>query len=129
MRPGSPMQHNVVIAVVDDDEAIRNALAGLLRAFGYQVATYPGARAFLESKGPAQTHCLISDIQMPGMNGPQLHAALRAQGWRIPVIFVTAHPDEFHTRVPGVIACLPKPFPPEDLLNYIDTALNQTPPV
>ena len=125
IRPGSPMQHKVVIAVVDDDEAIRDALAGLLRAFGYQVFTYPGAQAFLESKSPAQTHCLISDIQMPGMSGPQLHEALRAQGWRIPVIFVTAHPEEFHTRAPGVIVCLPKPFPPDTLLNHIDFALNR----
>ncbi|MGF6488076.1 response regulator transcription factor [Pseudomonas frederiksbergensis] len=123
------MHHKVVIAVVDDDEAIRSALDSLLRASGYQVFTYPGAQAFLESKGPAQTHCLVSDIQMPGMSGPQLHEALRGQGWRIPVIFVTAHPDEMNTRAPGVIACLPKPFQPEDLLNHIDIALNRTPPL
>ncbi|PTT30323.1 response regulator transcription factor [Pseudomonas sp. HMWF021] len=121
------MQHKVVIAVVDDDEAFRTALESLLRANGYQVLGYPGGQAFLESPGPAQTQCLISDIQMPGISGPQLNEALRAQGWRIPVIFVTAHPDEIHTRAPGVIACLAKPFQPEGLLSYIDIALNQTP--
>ncbi|HEX4550143.1 response regulator transcription factor [Pseudomonas sp.] len=121
------MQHKVVIAVVDDDEALRTALESLLRASGYQVLGYPGGWAFLESPGPAQTQCLISDIQMPGISGPQLHEALRAQGWRIPVIFVTAHPDVIHTHAPGVIACLAKPFQPEALLSYIDIALNQTP--
>jgi FixJ family two-component response regulator len=121
------MQHKVVIAVVDDDEAFRTALESLLRASGYQVLGYPGGQAFFESPGPAQAQCLISDIQMPGISGPQLHEALRARGWRIPVIFVTAHPDEIHTRAPGVIACLAKPFQPESLLRHIDIALNQTP--
>jgi FixJ family two-component response regulator len=119
------MQHKVVIAVVDDDEAIRSALESLLRASGYQVLSYSGAQAFLNSEGPAQTHCLISDIQMPGVSGPRLHEALRAQGWRIPVIFVTAHPNEMHTRAPGVIACLPKPFSPDILLSHIDIALDR----
>jgi len=129
IRPGSPMQHKVVIAVVDDDEAIRRALESLLRASDYQVIGYSGGQAFLESEGPAQTHCLISDIQMPGMSGPQLHAALHAQGWRIPVIFVTARPDEMKNLPPGVNACLAKPFRAEDLLRHIDIALNQTPAV
>ena len=129
IRPGSPMQHKVVIAVVDDDEAIRSALESLLRASDYQVLGYPGGQAFLESEGPAQTHCLISDIQMPGMNGLQLHETLCAQGWRIPVIFVTARPDEMKNLPPGVIACLAKPFQPESLLRHIEIALNQTPPL
>lgn len=124
IRPGSPMQQQLVIAVVDDDEAIRSALESLLRASGYRVLSYPGAQAFLESGGPAQTHCLISDIQMPGISGTQLYKELCAQGWRIPVIFVTAHPDDMHTRASGVIACLAKPCAPEILLSHIDTALN-----
>ncbi|VVN42287.1 response regulator transcription factor [Pseudomonas fluorescens] len=118
------MHNTVVIAVVDDDEAIRSALESLLRASGYRVLSYPGAQAFLDSEGPAQTHCLISDIQMPGISGTQLYKELCAQGWRIPVIFVTADPDEMHTRAPGVIACLAKPCSPEILLSHIDTALN-----
>ena len=129
VRPGSPMQHKVVIAVVDDDEAIRSALESLLRASQYQVLGYPGGQAFLDAEGPAQTHCLISDIQMPGMNGLQLHETLCAQGWRIPVIFVTARPDEMKNRPPGVIACLAKPFRAEDLLSHIEIALNQTLPL
>ncbi|EZP25689.1 response regulator transcription factor [Pseudomonas sp. RIT288] len=123
------MQHKVVIAVVDDDEAIRSALESLLRASQYQVLGYPGGQAFLDAEGPAQTHCLISDIQMPGMSGLQLHETLCAQGWRIPVIFVTARPDEMKNRPPGVIACLAKPFRAEDLLRHIEIALNQTLPL
>lgn len=129
IRPGSLMHNTVVIAVVDDDEAIRSALNSLLRASGYRVLSYSSACAFLQSTGPSQTHCLISDIQMPGMSGLQLNEALHAQGWRIPVIFVTAHPDDVNTRVPGVVACLPKPFQADDLLSHIKQALNRTPPV
>jgi FixJ family two-component response regulator len=129
IRPGSPMHNTVVIAVVDDDEAIRSALNSLLRASGYRVQTYCSARAFLESTDLDQVHCLISDIQMPGMSGLQLLEALHAQGWRIPVMFVTAHPDDVNTRVPGVVACLPKPFQVDDLLKHIDIALNRTKPV
>jgi FixJ family two-component response regulator len=123
------MHNTVVIAVVDDNEAIRSALESLLRASGYRVRTFPDARTFLESTGPEQAHCLISDIQMPGMSGLQLNEALHAQGWRIPVIFVTAHPDDVNTRAPGVVACLPKPFQADDLLSHIKQALNRTPPV
>jgi len=129
IRPGSPMHNTVVIAVVDDDKAIRSALASLLRASGYRVQTYCGARAFLASTDLAQVHCLISDIQMPGMSGLELLEALRAQGLRIPVIFVTAHPDDVNTRVPEVVACLPKPFQADDLLSHIKQALSKTPPV
>lgn len=129
IRPGSLMHNTVVIAVVDDDEAIRSALNSLLRASGYRVQTYCSARAFLESTDLDQVHCLISDIQMPGLSGPQLHETLHAQGWRIPVIFVSAHPGAMPTRTPDVIACLPKPFQPEDLLRHIKQALNKTPPV
>lgn len=123
------MHNTVVIAVVDDDEAIRSALRSLLRASGYRVQTYCSARAFLASTDLAQVHCLISDIQMPGMSGLELHEALRARGLRIPVIFVTAHPDDVNTRVPEVVACLPKPFQADDLLSHIKQALNKTPPV
>ncbi len=126
IRPESPMQNTVVIAVVDDDKAIRSALESLLRASGYRVQTYCAARAFLDSTDLDQVDCLISDIQMPGMSGLELHEALRTRGLRIPMIFVTAHPDDVNTRVPGVEACLPKPFQADDLLKHIDIALNRT---
>ncbi|PJI48840.1 MAG: two-component system response regulator [Pseudomonas sp.] len=123
------MRNKAVIAVVDDDESLRTALEGLLRATGYLARTYGGAREFLDSDGPVQARCLISDIQMPGMSGVELYEALRARGLHIPVIFVTAYPGErprISADMPGVIACLPKPFEAEQLLNCIETALLQT---
>lgn len=120
------LRNRAFIAVVDDDESLRTALEGLLRATGYQARTYDGARAFLDSDGPAQARCLICDIQMPGMCGVELYEALRARGLRIPVIFITAYPGEkprITSGMPGVIACLPKPFPAEQLLECVEAAL------
>ena len=117
------MHKTHVIAVVDDDEAMRTSLSSLLRASGYQVFCYAAPADYLDSDGPAQTDCLISDIQMPGMGGLQMLDALRAQGWRMPVIFVSAHAGKMPNSVPGVIACLAKPFQAERLLACLEKAL------
>jgi Response regulator len=120
------MRNKAVIAIVDDDESLRTALEGLLRATGYLARPYGGAREFLDSGGPQQANCLISDIQMPGMCGVELYETLRARGLDIPVIFMTAYPGEkprISADMPGVIACLPKPFEAEQLLACIETAL------
>ncbi|MED7669842.1 response regulator [Pseudomonas moraviensis subsp. stanleyae] len=117
------MHKTHVIAVVDDDEAMRTSLSSLLRASGYQVLSYVGPVQYLESEGPAQTDCLISDIQMPGMTGLQMHAVLQARGFGVPVIFVSAHAGDLPTSVNGVIACLAKPFLAERLLACLEHAL------
>ncbi|WP_342245914.1 response regulator transcription factor [Pseudomonas sp. OTU5201] len=117
-----------VIAVVDDDESVRTALEGLLRSSGYQARTYCDALAFLNSAGPADTHCLISDIQMPGMSGVELHERLITMGLRIPTILITAFPEaapRIGATMPGLIACLPKPFSADQLLECIENALRQ----
>ncbi|MBF8720408.1 response regulator [Pseudomonas guariconensis] len=122
------MRNKAIIAIVDDDESLRIALEGLLRATGYLARTYSGAREFLDSDGPQLANCLISDIQMPGMCGVALYEALRTRGVNIPVIFMTAYPGErprISADMPGVIACLPKPFEAEQLLDSIETALQQ----
>lgn len=122
------MRNKAIIAIVDDDESLRIALEGLLRATGYLARTYGGAREFLDSEGPQLANCLISDIQMPGMCGVELYEALRSRGLNIPVIFMTAYPGErprISADMPGVIACLPKPFEAEQLLASIETALRQ----
>jgi FixJ family two-component response regulator len=122
----SLMQNKAVIAVVDDDESLRTALEGLLRATGYLPRTYDGARVFLDSDGPTLADCLISDIQMPGMCGIEFYKELRARGVNTPVIFITAYPGErprTTADMPGVIACLPKPFEAEQLLDCIESAL------
>lgn len=124
------MRNKAIIAIVDDDESLRIALEGLLRATGYLARTYGGAREFLDSEGPQLANCLISDIQMPGMCGVELYEALRSRGLNIPVIFMTAYPGErprISADMPGVIACLPKPFEAEQLLVSIETALRQYP--
>ncbi|WP_077527031.1 response regulator transcription factor [Metapseudomonas resinovorans] len=116
-----------VIAVVDDDESIRTALESLLRSSGYQARTYSDALEFLDSSGPAEVHCLISDIQMPGMCGVELHEKLIAMGFRIPTIFITAYPGAIGSDTSGLVACLPKPFEADKLLNCIETALRERP--
>lgn len=119
------MHKTHVIAVVDDDEAMRTSLSSLLRASGYQVFCYAAPADYLDSDGPAQTDCLISDIQMPGMDGLQMLDALRARGWRMPVIFVSAHAGDLpcdKSRATDVVACLRKPFAADELLAWVEFA-------
>ncbi|HEF4763006.1 TPA: response regulator [Pseudomonas putida] len=122
------MCNKAMIAVVDNDESVRMALDSLLRSSGYKVLTYEGAREFLFSDGPGTASCLISDIQMPEMDGIRMYEELATLGIHIPVIFITGNPDA--QRLPGAssrepIAFLPKPFSTEKLLNCIEMALKQ----
>lgn len=128
MKQDTPIRNSMIIAIVDDDDSVRTALESLLRSSGYKVQTYCSALEFLNTNGPAQTHCLISDIQMPGMSGLELHKQLVAMGFHIPTIFITAYPEAIPplgTNTPALIACLPKPCDANKLLNYIETALLQ----
>ncbi len=116
-----------LIAVVDDDESLRDALDGLLRATGYRARTFANGIDFLTSDGPGQAGCLISDIQMPGMCGVELLTQLQLRGFDIPVIFISAHPGQRSRITPGmagVVSCLPKPFEAQQLLDCIETALH-----
>ncbi|EJN16447.1 response regulator [Pseudomonas sp. GM79] len=128
MKQDTPIRNSMIIAIVDDDDSVRKALESLLRSSGYKVQTYCSALEFLNTNGPAQTHCLISDIQMPGMSGLELHKQLVAMGFHIPTVFITAYPEALPapgTNTPALIACLPKPCDANKLLNYIETALLQ----
>lgn len=101
------------------------ALDSLLRSMGYKVRTYSSALQFLYSKDMAQTRCLVSDVQMPGVSGVELYERLVAMGYCIPTIFITAYPEavaHLGTSAPNVIACLPKPCDANKLLNCIETA-------
>lgn len=120
MTQEPPSRQTDVIAVVDDDDSVRAALESLLRASGYRVRSHSSALDFLAA-APGEVQCLVSDVQMPGMSGLQLHARLIAMGLRIPVLFITAYPE----AVPAPLACLPKPFDAERLLACIETALRQ----
>jgi FixJ family two-component response regulator len=116
----------IVIAVVDDDESVREAVAGLLKSLGYRPVAFRSAEDFLNSRQGHGAACLIADVQMPGMTGPELHDRLVAAGEPIPTILVTAYPDEtLRERAlrAGVKGYLPKPFSEDDLLGCIRSAL------
>src|SRR5262245_50904975 len=89
-----PHQKTPMISIVDDDEAVRNATETLIRSLGYRAATFSSAEEFLRSQRLHETSCLISDVQMPGLNGIELQDRLAAGGHRIPIIFITAFPDD-----------------------------------
>jgi FixJ family two-component response regulator len=115
-----------VISIVEDDEALGIGTMRLVRSFGFVAHAFPSARAFLRSEQLTETSCLISDIQMPEMSGIQLCDALRARGHNMPIIFVTAFPDDkirAQALVRGAVCFLNKPFAGETLLRCLDTAL------
>jgi FixJ family two-component response regulator len=114
-----------LISVVDDDESLRESLEGLLKAMGYTVSVFSSAEGFLASQALAKTNCLILDVRMPGMSGPELQQKLKTHGHRIPIIFITAHGDEdviSRVMAEGAIDCLLKPFSEDSLLNAIGLA-------
>ena len=120
------MSDNPLIAIVDDDEMVGEATAALIKMLGLAVRTFSSAEAFLGSDCVLQTSCLISDMQMPGTNGLQLHRKLIGAGHRIPVIFITAFPDERVRKralKSGAICYLKKPFDPTVLTNCIRSAI------
>jgi FixJ family two-component response regulator len=115
-----------LVSVVDDDESVRESLPDLLREFGFAVETFASAEEFLASDRVHETRCLILDIAMPGMSGPELQRELALQRRQIPIIFITAHGDQM-TRprliAQGAVDCLLKPFSDTALRAALDTAL------
>ena len=114
------------IAVIDDDELVREALEHLIGVLGYSVDTFASAEAFLNSSRLKPTSCVITDIHMPGMSGIELQRRLSAEGRKTPVIFVTAYPDETtRSRVirNGAAGYLSKPLRGDKLLKCLDKAL------
>ena len=115
-----------LISVVDDDESPRESLEGLLASVGYAVEVFSSAEAFLHSDALAKTDCLILDVSMPGMSGPELQRELNRREVKIPTIFITAHRDDrVISRViaDGAVACLLKPFSVDSVLEAINQAL------
>ncbi|MCU1229927.1 MAG: response regulator receiver protein [Acidobacteria bacterium] len=111
-----------VIAVVDDDESVRMALASLLRSVGFVVLLFASAEEFLRRQDVPPITCLILDVRMPGIDGLQLQKHLRNNGWRIPIIFLTAHGHDNARAASvagGATAFLPKPFDADVLLNAV----------
>jgi FixJ family two-component response regulator len=117
---------NKLVAIVDDDDAVRIALEGLLRSAGLTARAFESAENFLESGQQLQTACLITDIRMPGMSGLELQAKLNADRCRIPIVFITAHGDSqmrMQALRAGAVEFLAKPFNDEALLETVRVAL------
>ena len=117
-----------VIAIVDDDESVREALTSLMSSLGYEAVAYSSAAEFIESADRGRTACIITDVNMPGMSGPQLHQRLVTSGDRIPTIFITAYPDEAarkNAAEAGVDCYLTKPFREDELLECVRSALKR----
>ena len=115
-----------LIAIVDDDELMRNALQSMLKSVGLSSLAFASAEEFLKSGQHQQTACLIADIRMPGMSGLELQAKLNAEHYRIPTIFITAHGDtkmRMQALRAGAVEFLAKPFDDEVLLENVRAAL------
>jgi FixJ family two-component response regulator len=115
-----------MVAIVDDDDLVRGALQGLLKAVGLPARAFASAEEFLNSGQQRETGCLIADIRMPGMSGLELQAKLNAEHCRIPTIFITAHGDakmRMQALRAGAVEFMAKPFDDEALLESVRAAL------
>ena len=116
----------MLVAIVDDDDSVRSALHGMLKAVGLPALAFGSAEEFLKSGRQHQTACLIADIRMPGISGLELQAKLNAEHCRIPTIFITAHGDaqmRMQALRAGAVEFLAKPFDDEALLQNVRAAL------
>jgi len=115
-----------LVSVVDDDESVRESLPDLLRQFGFAAEAFSSSEAFLASDVVTETSCLILDIAMPGMSGPELQQELRRRQQDLPIVFITAGGDEAvrpELIAKGAVDCLFKPFGEAELVNALNAAL------
>jgi FixJ family two-component response regulator len=118
-----------LISIVDDDDAHRSSLENLIRSVGWRAQGFSSAEAFLSSNRAHDTRCLVLDVRMPGMSGPELQRQMAVANSHIPIIFITAHEDDAQRSQAleaGAVAFLHKPFYEEELLNAIDAALKHS---
>lgn len=123
------MPNKPVIAIVDDDQSVREAVMSLMRASGFIAEAFPCAEDFLKSDRLQRTSCLIADFRMPGMSGLELYRRLVESGQSIPTVLITAHSEDgVRTRAlkAGIRCYLTKPFDDDDLLGCIRSALDQS---
>ena len=125
-RPEIGMVKRSLISIVDDDQPFRDSMIKLVNLLGYRVEVFPSAADFLASPRLAETACLISDVQMPGMTGVELHRHLVDTGYATPTILLTAYPDEVvrnQVLKDGVVCYLSKPVDDKDLERCLRSAL------
>jgi FixJ family two-component response regulator len=122
------LQKVPIVSIIDDDESVRLAVKSLVRSLGLIAYTFASAEEFLQSPHVNDTACLITDLQLPGMNGLKLQNVVLAQGRGMPIIFVTAFPEErFRKRAleAGAVGFLSKPFDGQALISLVEGALNR----
>jgi len=120
------MSKRSLVSVVDDDESVRESLPDLLRQFGFAAQAFSSAEAFLASEVVSETSCLILDVAMPGMSGPDLQEELRRRRQEIPIVFITGNGDKTvrpRLLAQGAVECLFKPFSEAALLDALVAAL------
>ena len=120
------MSQRSLVAIVDDDESVRESLPDLVRQFGFAVRAFSSATAFLASEVVSETRCLILDIAMPGMSGPELQQELLRRRQEIPIVFITANGDRTvrpRLLAQGAVECLFKPFSEAALIDALNAAL------
>lgn len=120
------MSRQPLVAVVDDSESVRESLPYLLQQLGFTVHTFASAEAFLDSQAGNETSCLILDVGLPGMSGPDLQQELTRRGKAIPIVFITAQGDKSlgpRLTAAGAVACLFKPFSDTALLEAVEVAV------
>jgi FixJ family two-component response regulator len=120
------MTATALVSIVDDDESVRESLPDLLKEFGFAVQAFASAEEFLESGRVDETRCLVLDIAMPGMSGPELQRELARRNQTIPIVFITANEDSSEcARIleAGAVSCLIKPFSETALLRAVTKAI------
>jgi FixJ family two-component response regulator len=122
----APKKTPPLVCVIDDDESVWESLPDLINEFGFSVRAFASAEEFLASDSVTRAQCLVLDVSMPGMTGPELQQKLKRRTHKIPIVFITAHAHEAsRARVvaEGAVACLLKPFSDTDLRAALNTAL------
>lgn len=125
------MSSRPLVAIVDDDQSLREATSNLLQAAGFSTATFADAETFLRCAGGPRAACLVADMRMPGMSGLELHQHLAASGAPIPTVLITAYATDAtrsRARQAGIRCCLAKPFAPDELLECVREALARSKP-
>jgi FixJ family two-component response regulator len=120
------MSARPLVAIVDDDQSVRESLPYLIKVPGFSSRVFRSAEGFLASDCVGQTRCLVLDVAMAGMSGPDLQQELTRRGYRIPIIFITAQNDErlrAHLLEQGAVACLFKPFSDTAMLEALTAAV------
>lgn len=122
------MSHTQMVSIVDDDPMAREGIKELVESLGYKTQAFVSAQDFLQSGAIAKTSCLITDLQMPGLNGLELQERLQARGYNTPVILITAYPNEKHrsrAMSAGAVGFLSKPFEEQSLLECLTIAMRR----